>query len=122
MNKIHIIIPWDIIINHIIPYTYELQQKLLLEDIQNFHIIKKELMNEKYDIYIIKCDILNIFYDFHTPLMNIIKRHFIPITLNQIYSCSVDKMFSLLFGLFIPKERTQFLQYIRQDEIWFLHH
>ena len=31
-------IPIDIIINHIIPYTYNIQQKFLLEDITPFLI------------------------------------------------------------------------------------
>jgi hypothetical protein len=39
-------IPVDIIINHIIPYTYFSQPKNLLEDITNYYEIKKILMDE----------------------------------------------------------------------------
>ena len=47
-------LPFDIIINNIIPYTYNIQPSLLLEDIKNYYNIKKILMNEKYDTIIIK--------------------------------------------------------------------
>ena len=56
------IIPIDIIINHIIPYTYNIQPNLLLEDIKNYHKIKTILMDGKYDIDVIKHEILAIFY------------------------------------------------------------
>ena len=46
-------IPIDIIINHIIPYTYNIQPNLLLEDIKNYHKIKTILTDDKYDIDVI---------------------------------------------------------------------
>ena len=54
-------IPIDIIINHIIPYTYNIQPNLLLEDIKNYHKIKTILTDDKYDI-----DIIHLF-TFQTP-------------------------------------------------------
>ena len=33
-------IPYDIIINNIIPYTYNIQSNLLLDDIKNYYINK----------------------------------------------------------------------------------
>lgn len=41
-------IPYDIIINHIIPYTYNIQPKILLEDIKNYYTIKSKIMDDKY--------------------------------------------------------------------------
>ena len=53
-------IPIDIIINHIIPYTYNIQPRLLLEDINNYHKIKTILIDDKYNTDIIKHEI-NVF-------------------------------------------------------------
>ena len=61
-------IPMDIIINHIIPFTYNIQPKLLLDDIQNYDKIKSLLINDKYDTDIIKHEILAIFYINKTKL------------------------------------------------------
>ena len=46
MNYIRYInrLPYDIIYNYIIPYTYHLQSKSLLEDIQNYKKVKKSLL------------------------------------------------------------------------------
>ena len=46
-------LPFDVIINHIIPYTYNIQSNLLLEDIKNYYTIKEILMNYEYDTNII---------------------------------------------------------------------
>ena len=41
-------IPFDIFINHIIPYTYKTQSKPLLEDVKNHFIIKSTLLCYDY--------------------------------------------------------------------------
>jgi len=69
-------IPIDIIINHILPYTYNIQPKLVLEDIKNYHKIKTILMDDKYDTDVIKHEILAIFYTNKQKLSNILHRHF----------------------------------------------
>lgn len=43
--KIPSYIPTEIIYNEIIPYTYNIQNKYLLDDILNFHKTKQELLN-----------------------------------------------------------------------------
>ena len=48
------ILPLDIIINHIIPYTYNIQPKFLLEEIKNYHKIITILIDDKYDTDVIK--------------------------------------------------------------------
>jgi len=69
-------LPFDIIINNIIPYTYNVQSNVLLEDIKNYYTIKEMLMDEKYDIDIIRHEILAVFYDNNYKLSSILDRHF----------------------------------------------
>ena len=112
-------IPMDIIINHIIPFTYNIQPKLLLDDIQNYDKIKSLLINDKYDTDIIKHEILAIFYINKTKLNNILNRHF-QINLknydyNIIYKYSQNTKFNILFGLFSIEERTYFSDYILNE-------
>ena len=38
-------IPNDIIINHIIPFTYQVQSKILLKDIQSFYKDYEKVIN-----------------------------------------------------------------------------
>ena len=109
-------IPIDIIINHIIPYTYNIQQKILLEDIKNYHKIRTILIDEKYDTDVIKHEILAVFYTNKQKLNNILHRHF---QINQqnydyniIYKYSQNTTFNILFGLFSIEERTYFSEYI----------
>ena len=112
-------IPIDIIINHIIPYTYNIQPNLLLEDIKNYHKIKTILIDDKYDTDIIKHEILAVFYTNKQKLNNILHRHF-QINLrnydyNIIYNYSQNTKFNILFGLFSIEERTYFSEYILTD-------
>ena len=112
-------IPIDIIINHIIPYTYNIQPNLLLEDIKNYHKIKTILTDDKYDIDIIKHEILACFYTNKQKLNNILHRHF-QINLqncdyNIIYKYPQNTKFNILFGLFSIEERTYFSEYILTD-------
>ena len=112
-------IPIDIIINHIIPYTYNIQSNLLLEDIKNYHKIKTILINDKYDTDIIRHEILAIFYINEQKLNHILHRHF-QINLkkydyNIIYKYSQNTKFNILFGLFSKEERNYFSEYILKD-------
>ena len=112
-------IPIDIIINHIIPYTYNIQPKFLLEDIKNYHKIRTILIDDKYDTDVIKHEILAVFYTNKQNLNNILHRHF-QINLqnydyNIIYGYSQNTKFNILFGLFSIEERTYFSEYILKD-------
>jgi hypothetical protein len=109
-------IPFDIIINHIIPYTYNIQSNILLEDIKNYYTIKNILMDEKHEI-------LALFYDSKPKLYTILYRHFQmkikPQDYNIIYKFSKNTIFNILFGLFTKEERLYFLEYMLQDNgIW----
>ena len=119
MNRI----PFDVIINHIIPYTYNVQSNILLEDIKNYHTIKEILFDQKHDINIVKHDILAIFYVYPARLSTILHRHFqMKLTKKNydvIYNFSKDKRFNILFRLFTKEERIHFLEYmIRDNGIW----
>jgi hypothetical protein len=118
-------IPFDVIINHIIPYTYNIQSNILLEDIKNYYTVKKLLMNKKYNTDMVKHEILAIFYDNNCKLSTILNRHF-QMKLkkqdyNVIYNFSNNKRFNILFGLFTKEERILFLKHILQDNgLWFM--
>jgi hypothetical protein len=118
-------IPIDIIINHILPYTYNIQPKLLLKDITNYHKIKTILMDDKYDTDVIKHEILAVFYINKQKLNNILHRHF-QINLKKydndiIYKYSQNTRFNILFGLLSSEERMYFSEYILKDLIqWIL--
>ena len=118
-------IPFDVIINHIIPYTYNVQSNILLEDIKNYYTIKEILMNKKYDTNMIKHEILAVFYDNSCKLSTILYRHFqmkfLKKDYNIIYNFSNNKRFNILFGLFTKEERVLFLEHILEDNgFWFI--
>jgi hypothetical protein len=118
-------IPFDVIINHIIPYTYNVQPNILLEDIKNYFTIKEILINKKYDTNMIKHEILSVFYGSNRKLSTILYRHF-QMKLKKkdydiIYNFSNNKRFNILFGLFTKEERVLFLEHILQDNgFWFI--
>ena len=115
-------LPFDIIINHIIPYTYNIQLNTLLEDIQSYYTIKKILLDEKNDSNIIKHEILAVFYDNKSLLNKILYRHFMCgknyFDCDRIYSNKAR--FNILFGLFTKEERQTFFEYILQDDIFWV--
>ena len=115
MNRI----PFDIIINNIIPYTYNIQSNALLEDIKSYYAIKEILMDKKYDTDMIQHEILAVFYGNTYRLSIILDRHFQQKDYNTIYNLSNSKRFNILFGLFTKEERVLFLEHILQDN-WFL--
>ena len=120
-------IPIDIIINHIIPYTYTIQPNLLLEDIKNYHKIKTILIDDKYDTDVIKNEILSVFYINKQKLNNILHRHFQinrqNYDYNIIYKYPQNTKFNILFGLFSIEERKYFSEYILNNlRQWILRH
>jgi len=112
MNRI----PIDIIINRIIPYTYNIQPTSLLEDIRNYYTIKSKFMDEKYDITRVKLEILVYMYSKPIRFDNILDRQFqikdVKYNYDDIKKYSIDKKFSILFGLFTKEERILASNYI----------
>ena len=117
MNKL----PFDIITNHIIPYTYNIQPKLLLEDIKNYHNIKSILINDKYKTNIIKHEILARYYCSNNKqkINNILNRHYLSnlkkYDYNILYKYSQNTKFNILFGLLTKEEREGSSEYIFKE-------
>jgi hypothetical protein len=111
-------IPLDIIINNIIPYTYNIQPTFLLEDIKNYSAIKTKIMDDKYDANNVKLEILSYFYCKTFTIHKILNRHFNPNVHNHDYNYikkySIHKQFSILFGLLTPNERIIVSNYLIQ--------
>ena len=109
-------IPLDIIINHIIPYTYNIQPKLLLEDITNYYTIKTKLINNNFNTNIIKHELLSNCYMNKQKFNNILDRrfqiHFKKYDNHNIYNYSQNTQFNIVFGLLSREERTYFSEYI----------
>jgi hypothetical protein len=103
-------IPYDIIINNIIPYTYNIQSNLLLEDIKNYYTIKSKIMEDKYSSTI-KLEILA-FFSFKNMFNNILQRLGKQYTYNNIKNFSIEKRFNILFGLLTKEERISGLNYV----------
>jgi hypothetical protein len=112
-------IPLDIIINHILPYTYNIQPTVVLEDIKNYYTIKSKLMDNKYDTNVIKHEMLAVFYMNKRKLNNILRRRF-QFHLKRydddiIYKYSQNTIFNILFGLLSSEERMRFSEYIFKE-------
>jgi len=80
-------IPFDVIINNIIPYTYNIQPKKLMNDVKNyFHnfSILEEIYETEYNYFILYYDLIEfcndriiIFLGNNKKLLNILQRHFL---------------------------------------------
>ena len=114
-------LPFDIIINHIIPYTSNIQPKVLLEDIKNYYEMKKILLDNKYNTSIVKRELLSILYSNPKAIQLFSRRFQVNATkynYKTIYNYPLNTRFNILFGLFTKKERIRFSKYITNK----LHH
>jgi hypothetical protein len=114
-------LPFDITINYIIPYTYNIQPKSLLEDIKNYHTVKSILINDKYKTDIIKHELLARYYCINNKqkINNILNRHYLSnlknYDYNILYKYSQNTKFNILFGLLTEEERTSSSEYIFKE-------
>jgi hypothetical protein len=125
-------IPNDIIINHIIPFTYKVQSKTLLKDVQSFYRDYEVVINYysfDYNDYVLCSDLIrfinnNYFLNsysnnieklfersyFYNNIIN--KEEFIISIENNIYNNYIinpNKVSRIIFGLLKPYERRRFL-------------
>ena len=117
-------LPMDIIINHILPYTYEPKPKLLLQDIKSYY---KDLNIIKNCYYLYSGFMLDKLKSFIIYLLLIHPRHkifnikryqkIIKIANNSLYNCSIKNSIKLnikrniskVIGLMNLYERTKFI-------------
>jgi hypothetical protein len=125
-------LPLDVVMNHIIPFTYDCQPKMLLVDIRSF-VRDRETMdavffinyNPNVLIYDLMCfcnqDIIPICnaYNFFAQILrrNILLRSrdisymesYIYRMIYQELNRSVEQKIKFIWGLLLPIERTRFL-------------
>jgi hypothetical protein len=132
-------LPFDIVVNHILPYTYRTKPPRHLADIRSFYSDYQFVLNYYYynlNEYILLRDIVH-FYNNNNPLDSGIE-HLFTVRLNRsivfqkislehkyVYIFThykdnilrnADKKIRFLWGLMKPKERTFFINYfIIQD-------
>ena len=125
-------VPVDVIINHIIPYTYHCQPKHLLLDIRSYYTDKNILESVffiDYNPHVLLYDLLCFCNKDTIPIYSIngcyrviIKRHvsqqhktnsevdnYIFFTMYKRMPNNVERKINFIWGLLLPKERTQFL-------------
>lgn len=136
------VIPNEIIREHIIPYTYVVQDINLLTDIKEHFIVKNKIViSLKKNYYIIK-EILTINELFFSKLfdflngsngekdiyINIVKRLLptcknettinIKKKINKIHNrYSIDSIINLLWGAMLPNERRLFMHFVSKSNI-----
>ena len=123
-------LPEDIVIQHIMPYTYRKQHPQLLFDIRNYcddYALVDEYYNHNYNQYMWLNDMVSFFTlpHFHSTkkgVDKILQRHIyyknkenfmlVEIVLDRYYTNighNVERKVRFLWGLLLPVERTQFI-------------
>jgi hypothetical protein len=127
MIKIELInqVPYDIIINNIIPYLYIPQSKKLLEDIKDFYITYSEIKDYysvHFNYFIMYNDISNFLHN-NNKFYKTIKRHYIfsnfeYVTIGNYIYIKYNKInrkpknkCKFLWSLLTPEERKIFIKY-----------
>ena len=116
-------LPVDIIINHILPYAYMVQPKVLLLDIRSFYIDYELIQNTYYTMYngnILLYD-LRKFMEGSPRSRNFVTRNN---SISREYCEKVNSMLKhrhkskYIFGSFTRQERTSFInQYILESDV-----
>jgi len=134
------LLPLDIVINHIIPYTYEIQPKTLLQDIRSYSsdldLIHNYYMFESNEMILLN-DLIRFcnnniapVYDIEPRYETILKRHFsmkdmTTLEIKQFVFFDFHRRLILnpqckikfLWGLLMPAERTRFFnRYVLPNE------
>jgi len=125
-------IPIDIIINHIMPYTYKPQFKLLLFDIRSFtkdFQFVEDVYYTEYNSAVLLCDLITFCNNNIAPVYGIdmkyeyilkrnymldVKNHrelvaYMCINVHRNLSHNTENKIKFLWGLMIPPERMRFI-------------
>lgn len=136
-------LPTDII-NHIIPYTYQFQNKILLDDIKNYDETKKKLFQLYYNFWInhlglfenedkwwLINNILSHINNYQATMYghienfyNIFFRHTKLNTFKDVdkyllalNAKSVNTQINVVWGLLLPKERNDIIIIFKEENI-----
>jgi hypothetical protein len=125
-------LPYDIIYI-IIPYTYQLQNKTLLEDIRHYYKSKNDLLefylliylsftpssmnNNQYEKYLLVTDLfMDILFNIRSYKSDFLTRVLLVNTPQQVdryifhlKNKNINSQINILWGLFTPEERTKFM-------------
>ena len=128
-------LPFDVIINHIIPFTYSTQSKELIYDIKSFFLSKKSLGTIYYGLWFDDIDeasdkewLINDLFAFaneYNPTIfgyvdsfyEIFSRHVIlkndKLKISEfiirLENEKIEKQINIFLGLFTPEEREDFI-------------
>jgi hypothetical protein len=125
-------LPPEIVKNHIIPYTYQIQSKQLMQDVRSFYE-DWNLIDGCYSFDFNSLILLKdlIFYADFSRFENILKRlhRYRETKYTRLYiiaatlfynkrNINTDRKTRMIVGLLTPKQRTEFInKYIIEDEI-----
>jgi len=132
----------DDIINYIIPYTYNLQCKSLLDDIQNYKIVKMILFelyyywwidfvgdDEPEDKHWLFNDLVAYTNDYNATMNGFIDKFYniwhrniflktrneIDVYFQKIERKNVSTQINIVLGLLTPKERDEFVMFVTES-------
>lgn len=138
----------DDIIQYIIPYTYQLQNKPLLNDIKNYKETKDIISELYYNYWILgfgeiepedKYWIINdlvafannyqaTMYGYVEQFYNIFRRNLhlqtyeeIDVYLSVLQNKPVDSQINIIWSLLTPSERTEFIDIFQQEQNNFIY-
>lgn len=127
-------IPYDVIINNIIPYTYRVQPEELLRDIRSFKCdldLVESVYLMQYNEFILLHDLIKFcnnkkypVFDIDIKFENILNRsfiiknmdestrtHYIFINYHRDMNFHLNKKIRILWGLLLPTQRSHFINY-----------
>ena len=125
-------LPEDVVINHIIPYTYQLQPRRLLYDIRSFvndYALVESIYMTQFNALILLNDLLQFCYINVSPsygieniFENVLRRHYCIYGKSEEYLISrvrlnfhrnvevrTERKIKFIWGLLTRQERTQFI-------------
>jgi hypothetical protein len=121
-------LPDDVIINHILPYTYEPQPRKILNDIRSFskdYSLIENIYMTQFNELILLYDLLRFLYPSYVIkniMENVLRRHFhlknkpCEYLINMLNVCfernleiNTERKIKILWGLLKPIERTNFI-------------